>query len=147
MFDGLFSGITTKNYNYWFGRIHQELPDDPSAKVFAVNENTIISGSYYNSNYTAEQKSQFVQIFSVLTEQMINAMNDGLPPESEAMQKAVQEHYDFTLQFWTPDRETYKSLAMNYILPTEFNQHYESQAAGLGKYIYKAVCFFADTNL
>ena len=112
-----------------------------------MQENTIIAGSYYNANYTAEQNSQFVQAFSVITQRMIDALHEGLAPDSEVMQKAVKDHYEFVLQFWTPDRETYKSLAMNYILPTEFNEHYESQATGLGPYIYKAVCVFADTNL
>lgn len=112
-----------------------------------MQENTIIPGSHYNANYTAEQNNQFVQVFSAITQRMISALHDGLAPDSEEMQKAVQDHYEFILQFWTPDKETYKSLAMSYILPTEFNQHYESQAKGLGQYIYKAVCVFADTNL
>ena len=112
-----------------------------------VRDDTFIPGSYYGSTYTAEQTNHFTQVFSEITQRMISALTDGLSPESEAMQQAVRDHYEFVLQFWKPDRETYKSLAMNYILPTEFNQHYESQATGLGHYIYSAVCVFAENNL
>ena len=112
-----------------------------------MHETTFTPGSYYNANYTAEQNAEFTQVFSEITERMIHALDEGLPPDSDPMQEAVRDHYQFALQFWTPNRETYKSLAMSYILPTEFNQHYESQAAGLGQYIYQAVCIFADNNL
>jgi hypothetical protein len=122
-----------------------------SASVLAnfdsMHDNTFIPGSYYDSNYTAEQSSQFAQVFSTITQRMVTSLREGLAPESEEMQAAVRDHYEFVLQFWTPDRETYKSLAMNYILPTEFNHHYESEAAGLGQYLYEAVCVFADENL
>lgn len=110
-------------------------------------ENSFIAGSYYDSNYTSEQNSQFTRVFSEITQRMISAQRQGLPPDSEQMQQAVKDHYEFVLQFWTPDRETYKSLAMNYILPTEFNQNYESQSAGLSHYIYAAICVYADRNL
>jgi len=112
-----------------------------------MHETTFIPGSYYNANYTAEQTNHFTQVFSKITQRVISALGEGLSPGSEAVQEAVRDHYEFVLQFWTPDRETYKSLAMNYILPTEFKQHYEGQATGLGQYIYNAVCVFADENL
>lgn len=112
-----------------------------------MRDSSFIPGNYAAASYTAEQSSQFAQAFSSITQKMICSLGDGLPPESDAMQEAVREHYEFVLRFWKPDRETYKSLAMSYILPTEFNEHYDAQAEGLGQYIYKAVCVFADENL
>lgn len=78
---------------------------------------------------------------------MATAMSQGHAPDSDEMQSAVQSHYEFILQFWTPDQATYKSLAMNYVLPTEFKEHYDGVAAGLGQYIYAGVCVYADRNL
>lgn len=110
-------------------------------------EDSFIAGSYYNSNISAEENSQYTKTFSRITEHMVEAMTAGLPPDSEQMQEAVHRHYEFILQFWTPDKETYKSLAMNYILPTEFKDHYEGVQSGLGRYIYEAVCIYADNKL
>jgi 1,2-phenylacetyl-CoA epoxidase catalytic subunit len=118
-----------------------------SFRLVIMRDSSFIPGDYAAASYTAEQSSQFAQAFSSITQKMICSLGDGLPPESDAMQEAVREHYEFILRFWKPDRETYKSLAMSYILPTEFNEHYDAQADGLGQYIYKAVCVFADENL
>jgi 1,2-phenylacetyl-CoA epoxidase catalytic subunit len=118
-----------------------------SFRLVIMRDSSFIPGDYAAASYTAEQSSQFAQAFSSITQKMICSLGDGLPPESDAMQEAVREHYEFILRFWKPDRETYKSLAMSYILPTEFNEHYAAQADGLGQYIYKAVCVFADENL
>ena len=112
-----------------------------------MRDGSFITGNYAEEAYTAEQRHQFAQVFSSITQRMISALGDGLTPESDAMQEAVRDHYEFVLRFWKPDRDTYKSLAMSYILPTEFKEHYESQADGLGDFIYKAVCVFADENL
>jgi hypothetical protein len=118
-----------------------------SFRLVIMRDSSFIPGNYADTGYTAEQSSQFAQGFSSITQKMISSLCDGLPPESDTMQEAVREHYEFILEFWKPDRETYKSLAMSYILPTEFNEYYDAQADGLGQYIYKAVCVFADENL
>jgi hypothetical protein len=112
-----------------------------------MNDHSFLSGSYYQNNYTKEQNNQFAVQFDAITTEMVEYLDAGLAFDSAQMQEAVQKHYDFCLRFWTPDRETYKSLAMSYILPTGFNETYEGYRKGLGKYIYDAVCHFADTKL
>lgn len=115
--------------------------------VESMTDSTFIAGSYYNSNITSEQNDQFTQVFSAITQRMATSMSQGHAPDSDEMQDAVRSHYEFILQFWTPDRATYKSLAMNYVLPTAFKEHYDDVAAGLGQYIYEGVCVYADRNL
>ena len=75
------------------------------------------------------------------------AMEQGLGADHESVQDLVRQHYEFCLQFWKPDRESYKSLAMSYILPSPYQEHYEAVAKGLGKYHYDALVLFADQNL
>jgi hypothetical protein len=112
-----------------------------------MNDEIFVAGSYYQNNYSKEQNQQFAAQFDALTLEMVQHLDAGLPFSSQQMQGAVQKHYDFCLQFWTPNRESYKSLAMSYVLPTGFNETYEGYRQGLGKYIYDAVCHFADTTL
>lgn len=111
-----------------------------------MNENYILGGQYQN-NYTREEAEQFTAVFDQITQRMIDAMLAGESYDSEAMQQAVQEHFDFCNRFWSPSADAYKSLALSFILPTEYRENYEQRQAGLGKYIYDAICYFAETKL
>ena len=114
---------------------------------WVVDPNNIIAGDYYNASYTAEQTRDYTAQFTAITQKMADALDAGVPAESDQMQAAVREHYEFCLQFWTPDREAFKSLALNYVLPTGYKDTYEEWRVGLGSYVYAAVCHFADTQL
>lgn len=104
-------------------------------------------GSQFNQNYTKEQNLQFTQEFAAITEEFIAAMKAGKSTQDQEVQDAVAAHFAFVSKFWKPNRESYKSLAMSYILPSEYRDSYESEAEGLGKFIYDAVVVWADQNL
>jgi hypothetical protein len=106
-----------------------------------------IQGGYYQNNYTKEQNQQFAVQFDQITSKMAQALDQEESFSSEVMQQLVHEFYEFTSQFWTPDREAWKSLAMSYVLPTGYHDTYEGYRQGLGKYVYDAICHYADTQL
>lgn len=110
-------------------------------------EKSFIAGAFSHTQVSAQQESAYTQAFASITQRMAAALQAGAAANSDEMQLAVREHYDFICQFWVPNRETYKALALSYILPTEYKDHYEEVSAGLGQYIYEAVCAFADANL
>ena len=101
----------------------------------------------YQNNYSKEEEQKFTQVFGKLTSEFAAKMAEGVHASDESVQELVKQHYDFVLQFWTPDKEAYKSLAMTYILPSQYRDSYEEVAQGLGKYHYDAVCIWADKNL
>lgn len=74
-------------------------------------------------------------------------MLQGIPIASEETQAVVKAQYEFTCQFWQPSREAFKSLAMTYILPTEYSKYYQNLGEGLGQYVYDAICYWSDRNL
>lgn len=104
------------------------------------------SGQFAN-NYSESENRQFTKAFDAITQGFVAAMNDGVAASSPLVQELVQKHYDFCLQFWKPNRESYKALAMSYILPSPYSEHYEAVAPGLGKYHYDAMVIFADNRL
>jgi hypothetical protein len=106
-----------------------------------------IQGGYYQNNYTKEQNQQFAVQFDQITTKMALALDQNVSFSSEAMQQLVHEFYQFACRFWTPDREAWKSLAMSYVLPTGYRDTYEDYRQGLGKYVYDAICHYADTQL
>ncbi len=106
-----------------------------------------IHSEQYRNNHSKEEVQKFTQVFSDLTSEFAAKMAEGVHASDESVQDLVKRHYEFTLQFWTPDKEAYKSLAMTYILPSPYRDSYEEFAKGLGKYHYDAVCIWADKNL
>jgi hypothetical protein len=104
------------------------------------------SGQYVN-NFSEAENKQFSVAFDEITQGFNVAMEQGLATSDEAVQDLVKRHYEFCLQFWKPNRESYKSLAMSYILPSPYQESYEAIAKGLGKYHYDAIVLFADENL
>jgi hypothetical protein len=101
----------------------------------------------FPSEHTKEEKQKFAQVFGELTTEFAARMAEGVSADDEIIQALVARHYEFTLQFWTPTKEAYKSLAMSYILPSPYMDHYEAIAEGLGQFHYDAVCIWADKNL
>ena len=106
-----------------------------------------IHSEQYQNNYSKEEEQKFTQVFGDLTSEFAAKMAEGVHASDESVQELVKQHYDFVLQFWTPNKEAYKSLAMTYILPSQYRDSYEEIAKGLGKYHYDAVCIWADKNL
>jgi hypothetical protein len=104
------------------------------------------SGQYVN-NFSETENKQFSVVFDEITQGFKVAMEQGLEADDEQVQDLVRRHYEFCLQFWKPNRESYKSLAMSYILPSPYQESYEAVAKGLGKYHYDAIVVFADQNL
>ncbi len=111
------------------------------------SKDNLIAGSFYQNNYTNEENQQFAQQFDAITQEMVSCLNSGLLPEDPKMQQQVKAHYEFCLKFWKPNRESYKSLALSYILPGPYRDSYEGYREGLGQYIYEAVVSFADREL
>ena len=106
-----------------------------------------IHSEQFQNNYSKEEEQKFTQVFSELTTEFAAKMDSGVAASDESVQVLVKRHYDFILQFWTPTKEAYKSLAMSYILPSPYRDHYEEVGKGLGKYHYDAICTWADKNL
>lgn len=106
-----------------------------------------IHSEQFQNNFSKEENQKFTQVFGELTSEFAAKMTEGFSAEDESVQALVKRHYDFVLQFWTPTKEAYKSLAMSYILPSPYRDHYEEVAKGLGKFHYDAMCLWADKNL
>ena len=122
------------------------LPSGNLKNMFDSKDN-LIAGSYYQNNYTQEENQKFTAQFDAITRAMVECLDQGLSADSEQMQSQVKKHYEFCLQFWKPNRESYKSLALSYILPSPYRDSYEGYREGLGQYIYEAVVSFADREL
>lgn len=103
--------------------------------------------SQYVQQYTMQQEEKFTEDFKGITSRMNELMKSGVSASDPLVQAEVAKHFEFVSQFWTPNREAYKSLGMTYILPTTYKDFYEGFEKGLGKFTYDAVVIWADANL
>lgn len=106
-----------------------------------------IHSEQFQNNYSKEENQKFTQVFGQITQDFAEKMRVGVSASDESVQELVKKHYEFCLQFWTPTKEAYKSLALSYILPSPYRDSYEEVATGLGKFHYDAICLWADKNL
>lgn len=126
-------------------------PINPTSNGYAGRmrefEHSQQHASLYANNYSQEQNQAFAAAFNEITEAFRTAMQAGLSVSEDAVQDIVKRHYEFCAQFWTPNRDAYKSLATSYLLPTPYRDTYESIQPGLAKYHYDALVLWADRNL
>ena len=101
----------------------------------------------FQNQYSKEQEQEFNQVFGSITNGFAELLAAGIGPDDERVQALVKRHHEFILQFWTPNKDSYKSLAMSYILPSPYRDTYEAVATGLGQYHYDAICIWANANL
>jgi hypothetical protein len=101
----------------------------------------------YNNDFTAEQNQQFTAQFGEITVAMAACLDEGQATDSPSVQELIGRHYEFVSQFWKPNRESYVSLAMSYILPSPYRDSYESVRVGLGKFHYDAIVAWSNANL
>lgn len=106
-----------------------------------------IHSEQYLNNFSKEENQSFTQAFGQITQEFARKMAEGVLTSDDSVQELVRRHYEFCLQFWTPTKEAYKSLAMSYILPSPYRDAYEAVAVGLGQYHYDAIVVWADKNL
>jgi hypothetical protein len=103
--------------------------------------------SQYNQNFSTEEQGKFKEEFTRITLDFAEAKKSGLSASDPRVQDLVKLHYEFVSRFWTPNKEAYMNLAMNYILPTQYKDSYEEVESGLGKYTYDAVVIWSNNNL
>ena len=106
-----------------------------------------IQGSQFNNDYTAEQNEQFTAQFQAIMLELREGFLAGNSVDSDAVQATIAKHYEFVLQFWKPSRETYKSLALSYILPTPYRDSIETVEPGLAQFNHDAIVVWANVNL
>lgn len=114
---------------------------------YSVLVNFNYQADQFHNNYSETENKQFAEQFSEITSEFLRLMQLGNLCTSVETQKAVETQYEFTCQFWQPNREMFKSLAMMYILPSGYQKYYQDIHPNLGQYVYDAICFWADENL
>lgn len=67
-------------------------------------------------------------------------------PESEEIQKMIDEHYNGLRKFYEPNLEMYEGLANMYVDDPRFTEYYEKYASGLAKFMRDSMLIYCKTH-
>lgn len=87
---------------------------------------------------------KFQQSANEINVKLVNAIEQGLTPDSPAVQAIIQTHYNWVCHFWTPNKETYIGLSQMYQDHPEFKEFYTEPHPELLEFITKAMAVFAE---
>ena len=99
------------------------------------------------ASYTAAQQEQYTAQHEALAKAIADQKRKGAQFDDVDVQKLIADHYAFVKQFWTPNQQAYKALALSYVLDPAFEATYEAFETGLAKYLKSAIEIWADQNL
>ena len=92
------------------------------------------------AGYSKEDIAKAQQAMQDATNLVLNAMTDGLPANSPEAMAGAEAHRQAISDYWYEcSYEIHVGLASMYLADPRFTAHYESQSAGLAKYIHDAI--------
>jgi hypothetical protein len=100
-----------------------------------------------NATYTEAQQEQYKAQHEAIAKAIADQKRKGAEFDDIDVQVLIADHYAFVKQFWTPNKQAYKSLALTYVLDPAFKETYESFEPGLASYIKSAIEIWAEKNL
>lgn len=99
------------------------------------------------SHWKKHNWEQFKDAGERLNVALAQAAKQDLKIDSDAVQKLIQQHYDWVNNFWTPTRETYLGLGQMYLDHPDYRLFYNRYHPDLVEYLVEAMKVFADKKL
>ncbi|HVW42891.1 MAG TPA: MerR family transcriptional regulator [Amycolatopsis sp.] len=81
------------------------------------------------------------------TEQLADLAKAGVPVDDERVLDAVDGHYRWILNHWTPDAESYTGLGRTYAEDDRFRTQYDAIHPGFADYLRDALAAYATARL
>lgn len=118
------------------------------AKEAAERWGKAVTESHERSAKWSEQKWQQVNAQgAAATETLAGLAKAGVPVEDERVLDAVDEHYRWILNHWTPNAESYTGLGRTYADDERFRAQYEAIHPGFADYLRDALAAYATARL
>lgn len=135
----LFSGFNPEKQEEYEEYLKNQLDDLPA---FAEAKENV-------KNWKKSDWSDAAQGWDTICADLSQALEKQLAPASKEVQRITANHYKWLKQFWTPNRESYTGLGLNY---TSFEwkkafQNHDTQHPKLAEFLAKAMKVFAEREL
>lgn len=137
--EGLYYGFNDKKQTEYEEYLVNEHGD--TAKTL------IAEGKERTKSWQQQDWDNMKQQHDVLNKTLIQAMQQGLAPDSVEVQNLVQQHYKIIDQFYTPTKEVYIGLGKMYCDNNDFRNFYDAYHPNLAKFLAQAMEIFANKQL
>lgn len=94
----------------------------------------------------SKEKFAAINLAADAAQRGILALRDR-PVSDPAVQALVAKHFQWILNFWTPDRHSYKALGQMYADDPRFRAFYEKYGRDFADYLAAAMAYYADHTL
>ncbi len=94
-----------------------------------------------------EQADQVKRDYAEVTERLAGLLRGGAPVDDPAVQDAIDGHYRWVSNFWTPNREAYMGLGNLYVDDARFTENIDESQPGLATYLRDAMAVYARARL
>ncbi|MGQ3889483.1 MerR family transcriptional regulator [Legionella sp. CNM-1927-20] len=84
---------------------------------------------------------------NAINQELVMAIEAGLLPEDDKVQKIIKRHYNWVKKFWTPTQESYIGLSQMYLEHTDFKQFYENIHPKLLDFLIAGMTIYANKVL
>lgn len=95
------------------------------------------------ADWTPEEKNDFIHDIERIMTALVDALIQGLKPESHAVQILMSEHYEWIKRTWIPTQKSYLELITLYQSP-DFRGFYDQRHPELLDFMVKSMKHFAD---
>jgi DNA-binding transcriptional MerR regulator len=96
---------------------------------------------------TKEDAARIQRDSAAINVRMAELMAAGTPVDDPVVLEAVDRHYRWVCNFWTPDRQAYIGLGNLYTDDERFKKNYEDVRTGLAAYMRAAMAAYAQVRL
>lgn len=94
-----------------------------------------------------ERVQQIQQDYSSALESLAELLRAGTPVKDPRVQDAIDGHYRWVSNFWTPNRDAYIGLGNLYVDDTRFTENIDKTQPGLAAYLRDAMAVYAQARL
>ncbi len=98
-------------------------------------------------NWTKEQWLEHKRKADLIHDELVEAIQNNLSPDSLEVQKIIKKHYVLTTVFWTPNKASYIGLSQLYCSHPDFVKFYEDIHPKLLNFMMDAMKTFAENEL
>lgn len=112
-----------------------------------ISQNVINKSKDKVKKLTKEQWVELKQQGDTIHADLVAAINQDLGPSSPEVQKIVKNHYQMTMVFWAPNRESYIGLSQLYSSHPDFVKFYENIHPKLLPFLAESMRIFAEREL
>lgn len=112
-----------------------------------VDQTVIDNSKSKIKNWTKEQWLANKKEADQLHADLVAAIKNNLDPASPEVQKLIKKHYQMTMLFWTPTRESYIGLSQLYCSHPDFEKFYADIHPKLLPFLVAAMKVFAEKEL